>query len=159
MIRKNFLGRRTVLILSALLVVVACSITVFAQQGTSTIRGTVKDPQDNVVAGATVTLTNAEKSFSRTQTTNQSGGYAFSSVPPGAYRIDVEGAGFKKTTVADVRALVDTPVDLDVTLEVGAVTETVTVTSAGSETLINTQDATIGNTFVSQQILQLPLES
>ena len=157
--RQNFLGAGVALILNALLIVVACSITVFAQQGTSTIRGTVKDPQDNVVPGATVTLTNAEKSFSRTQTTNQSGGYAFSSVPPGTYRVDVEGAGFKKTTVADVRALVDTPVDLDVALEVGAVTETVTVTSAGSEALINTQDATIGNTFVSQQILQLPLES
>ena len=116
--------------------------------------------QDKVfVAGATVTITNAEKSFSRTQATNQDGGYGFSSVPPGTYHLDVEASGFKKTAVADIRALVDSPVDLDVKLEVGAVTEIVTVTASGSEGLINTQDATIGNNFVSQQILELPLDS
>ncbi|HET6892979.1 MAG TPA: TonB-dependent receptor, partial [Pyrinomonadaceae bacterium] len=158
MIRKYFLGSGTVLILSALLLLVVSSVTTLAQQGTSTVRGTVKDPQDNVVAGATVTLTNAEKNFSRTQTTNQEGGYVFSAVPPDTYTLDVEGTGFKKTTVTDVRALVDTPTSLDVKLEVGAVTETVNIT-AGAEAPLNTTDATIGSAFEARRIEQLPLNA
>ena len=141
--RESFRGSRTALILSALLVALVSSITALAQQGTSTIRGTVRDPQDNVVAGATVTLTNAEKSFTRSQTTNQDGDYAFSSVPPGTYRLDVEATGFKKTAVTDVRALVESPNDLDVKLEVGAVNEVVNVAATGGEALINREDATI----------------
>ncbi len=67
--RESFRGSRTALILSALLVVLVSSGTAFAQQGTSTIRGSVKDPQGNVVAGATVTLTNTGTSSSRKTTT------------------------------------------------------------------------------------------
>jgi hypothetical protein len=111
-----------------------------------------------VVAGASVTLTNAERNFSRTQTTTENGTYVFPSVPPGNYQLDVEATGFKKASVPDVNAQVDTLRDFDVALEIGAVTETVTITSAADAPL-NTADATIGNTFDTRRIESLPLNA
>ena len=130
----------------------------FAQTGTSSVRGTIVDPQGGAVAGATVTLTNAEKNFTRSQVTNEEGVYAFNAVPPGRYRIEAEATGFKKVAVSDIQALVDTPTDVSVKLEVGSVNEVVTITS-GTEAPLNTADATIGNTFESRRIEQLPLNA
>ena len=130
----------------------------FAQSGRSTVRGTVKDPQGNVVAGATLNLVNADRNFSRTQTTNQDGTYVFSAIPPGTYNLEVEAAGVKKTSVSGINALVDTSIDADVALEVGAVSETVNVT-AGGEAPLNTSDATIGAAFENRRIEQLPLNA
>jgi hypothetical protein len=119
----------------------------------------VTDAQGKVVSGATVTLTNPAKNFSRTQTTNESGSYSFNSIPPETYVIEVTATGFKKTVVNEVQALVAKPTDANVRLEVGAVNEAVTVTSGEDESLINTQDASLGNNFVNRQITQLPLEA
>jgi len=129
--------------------------TISAQSGTSSIRGTVRDPQGNVVAGANVLLISETKNFSRKQVTNQDGNYVFTSVPPDKYKMDVEATGFKKSVLTSVTALVDTPNDVDITLEVGNVSETVTV--ASNDAQINTTDASIGNTLTSRQIIQLPL--
>src|SRR2546423_3813222 len=100
----------------------------FGQAGRSTVRGTVTDPQGGAVAGAAVTLTNTERSFTRTQVTTDDGGYVFSAVPPGTYKLEVESKGFKKAAVPEVKALVDTTVEQNVQLEIGSVTEVVTVT-------------------------------
>lgn len=141
-----------------LLAILSLSIVSYAQAGRSTVRGTVRDQQGNVVAGATVTLVNAGRNFSRTQTTSQDGTYVFSAVPPGTYNLEAEAKGFKKTSVSEVKALVDSSVDADVALEVGAVSETVNVT-AGGETPLNTTDATIGVAFENRRIEQLPLNA
>ena len=119
---RKILCSKSFVSLIAILIVSGVS---FAQTGTSAVRGTVKDQQGNLVAGATVTLTNPEKNFSRTQTTSQDGTYVFSAVLPGTYKLDVESPGFKKTAVSEVKAMVDSSVDADVTLEIGAVSETV----------------------------------
>ena len=142
----------------ALLAIFLLTNVSFAQSGRATVRGTVKDQQGNLVAGATVNLVNAEKNFSRTQTSSQDGSYVFTAVPPGTYKLEVEAKGFKKTSLSDVKALVDSSVEADVILEIGAVSETVNVT-AGSEAPLNTADATIGNTFNEQQISNLPLSA
>ncbi len=92
-----------------------------AQSGRATVKGLVKDQQGNVVAGATVTLSDQNKNFSRTQTSNQDGVYVFTAIPPGTYRIEVEAGGFKKTVISDVQAAVDTTIDVDAALEVGQV--------------------------------------
>ena len=155
--RINLSGNRVHFTLSLLLALLTCQ-TVFSQTGTSSIRGTVTDPQERPVAGATVTLINTEKNFTRTQTTNEEGVYAFSAVPPGTYRLDAEAAGFKKSSISEVRALVETPTAVDVRLEIGNVTETVNITSGGDVPL-NTTDATIGNAFERRRIEQLPLNA
>jgi hypothetical protein len=131
---------------------------VFAQAGTSSVRGTVTDSQGRSVAGATVTLTNTERNFTRTQTSNESGEYAFAAIPPGTYRVEAEASGFKKASITDVRALVETPTEINVQLEVGNVNEVVNII-AGSEAPLNTSDASIGNTFESRRIEQLPLNA
>ena len=149
---------RTLLFVSAALFCFTAWDSARAQTGTATIRGTIRDSQGNAVTGATVTVANPAKNFSRTQTTTDEGGYVFTLIPPDTYRVEVESAGFKKSVITNVNALVDTPFELDVNLEVGAVTETVDV-SASVEAPLNTTDATIGNTFESRRIEQLPLNA
>jgi hypothetical protein len=134
------------------------AVSAFAQGGTSNLHGVLSDAQGNVVAGATVTLKSEGKSFVRTQTTNSDGQYNFSAVPPDTYAITVEATGFKKAVLPNIAALVDTSKEVNVTLEVGAVSETVTITSS-NDAVINTSDGSIGNTFSTRQVIQLPLSA
>jgi hypothetical protein len=136
-------------------VMMLCSIVVHAQSTTS-LSGTVIDPQGKVLSGATVTLTNTANGVSREAKTSDDGTYGFNQVPPGPYRLRVEAKGFKVNVQEDVQLLVATPKSINTQLEVGNVSETVTVT--GGEVHINTTDATLGNTFNQNQIRQLPLE-
>jgi len=140
-----------------LLVSLGC-LSAFAQSGTSTIRGKVTDPQGNVVSGATVTLTNLATNVARSATTNE-GVFAFESVAVGNYKIEVEATGFKKSVTTNVHAMVDKATPVEVQLEVGAVSESVTVSANSAEQLVNREDATLGTNFVNKQITQLPLEA
>jgi len=158
MSRRSLL-KNTFILVSGILFVFLTTVSVFAQAGTSSVRGLVKDPQGNVVAGAAVALTNSATSFSRTTTTTTDGVFTFEQVPVGDYRIEVTATGFKKALLTDVHALIAKVVPVDVTLEIGNVSETVTVASGAAENLINRDDGTLGNNFVNQQITQLPLEA
>jgi hypothetical protein len=128
-------------------------------QGTSIVRGTIKDQQGNVVSGASVKLTNMATNVSRTTTSSDAGVFSFEAVPVGDYKVEVEASGFKKSVITDVHAIVSTPASVDVQLEIGAVTESVTISAGSSELLINREDATLGTPFVNRQITQLPLEA
>lgn len=131
----------------------------FAQAGTSSVTGTIFNEQNEVVPGATVTLVSVAQNTRRTAVTNSQGNYSFSLVNPGPYRIEVEAQGFKRAVTSEFQAQVDRTAQLPITLEVGGVDVTVTVDAGGLENLsINTQDASLGNNFVSEQIVQLPLE-
>jgi Carboxypeptidase regulatory-like domain len=145
--------------LSALISLLMIYASVPAQTGTSAVNGAVLDPRGQAVAGANVKLTNVETNASRTQTTNDRGAFSFELVQPGTYKIEADAPGFKKAVITEVRALVAKIVEVTVTLEVGQIGEEVTITASSGEVLINTQDATIGNNFISKQIEQLPLES
>ena len=158
LMKRSILSKSYIALMLCGLLFLFCH-SALSQTGTSAVRGTVADPQGNVVAGATVTLTNVATNAARSQSTSESGLYVFELIQPGEYRLDVEAQGFKKAQVADVRALVAKPTEVNVQLEVGAVTETVNVSAGTGEVLLNTQDATLGNNFVSQQITQLPLEA
>jgi Carboxypeptidase regulatory-like domain len=129
-----------------------------AQSGLTTIRGTVTDAQGAVVAGANVKLVNEAKNFVRTSVTSENGTYSFTSVPPDTYRVEVEATGFKKSLVSNVTGLVDKATDANVSLETGAITEVVNVSGEDLTSIVNTQDASLGNNFVAKQIAQLPLE-
>jgi len=144
---------------AVMLVTLFAGQSVFAQTGTSSISGTVKDAQGNVAVGATVTLSNPETNFNRTQVTNGEGNFSFLGIPPDTYSLEVNASGFKKAVLKDVQALVAKPTEVNVQIEVGSVSESVTVSAEGSEALINTQDASLGNNFQSLQITQLPLEA
>jgi hypothetical protein len=157
--RQTSFGHRAAALLGAVALMLFACPAALGQAGTSSVRGTVLDAQGGAVAGATVTLTNVETNTTRTQTTNTSGTYGFDLITPGQYRLEAEATGFKKAAVTNVAALVAKQTEVNVQLEVGNVTETVTVSAGAGEVLLNTQDASIGNNFVTQQITQLPLEA
>src|SRR2546426_2463024 len=135
------------------------AISLWSQPGTSTVRGTITDPQGRVVPNANVTLTNVETNAVRTTKSTDTGSYVFDLITPANYRLQVEATGFKKKVVDKVQALIGKPTQTDVQLDVGAVAEIVEVQGTSQEVLMNTQDATLGNNFISQQITQLPLEA
>jgi hypothetical protein len=128
----------------------------FAQS--SSISGTVVDPQGNSLAGATIIVTNTVTGAARTVTSTSDGAYQIPQLAPGTYKVRAEGRGFKTMVLADVQVLVSTPLTLHIAFkEVGGVSESVTVT--GGESTLNTSDATIGNTFNSVKVRELPLLS
>lgn len=143
---------------STFVLLLVCAVAVFAQQGTSTVRGTVADPNGNVVSGASVKLTNLGTGAERTSTTTDAGVYVFDFIPVGDYKIEVEATGFKKKAVTDIHALIAKSQTVDVALEVGNVAEIVTVTAGSAEALINRDDGSLGNHFQTKQITELPLE-
>src|SRR5438128_1753568 len=127
----------------------------FAQGETGSVTGVVTDAQGGTVAGADVTLTDVATKSPRTTTTNDSGRYHFASVPVGSYDIVISKAGFKVHKAAAQKVSVGTQLTLDVALEVGALSETVVVTSqAGTE--LQTANATIGNTINLKNLELLP---
>src|SRR5258707_15127138 len=141
--------------LMALIIFVVCTVTAIAQTGTSNITGSVRDTAGAVVPGATVTAKNEATGVVSTQTTNDSGLYSFSSLPVGNYTIAVEKQGFKTLQKTKNALEVGTPLTVDAALEVGAVSETVTVTG-GTEQL-QTANATMGNVVEQKAIEALPL--
>ena len=147
------------LILIVLLLAAFFGININAQSGTTSVSGTIFDRQKHLISGATVRLTNADKGFTRTATTDENGTFSFRGIQPGVYRLEVEMNGFKKFLQTDVRAVVDSPTEVSVVLEVGNVNETVTIKSDAIENLRNTQDASVGNPFNSNQVTQLPTEA
>jgi hypothetical protein len=130
-----------------------------AQGGSTTIRGTVTDAQGAAVARAIVKIANPATGLSRSVETSSTGAFGFELIPVGDYELTVEAAGFRKAEFRSVHGLVDTVVTIDAKLEVGSVSETVQVEASSSAVQINTQDATLGNNFVSNQITNLPMES
>ena len=124
----------------------------------SSLSGTVYDPQGNAVAGATVTATNHATGAARSATSSKEGGYQIPQLSPGTYKVRAEARGFATIVQENVPVVVSTAVTLNISFkQVGAVSDTVTV--QGGESIINTTDATVGNTFNERQISQLPLEA
>ncbi len=141
------------LLLVALVLLLA--MPAFAQKFTAAIRGTVNDPTDAAVSAAKVTLQNEATGVSRVVTTNASGAYSFPDLPVGSYRVEVESAGFKTAvrskvviSVADVR-------EVNVRLETGAITETVSVEA--NPNAVKTVGAEIAGLISGEQVRELPL--
>src|SRR6201993_3975885 len=98
-------------------------------QATTSVRGTVTDPNGNGVPGAAVVLANRESKTERTAATGDQGQYQFLLVPPGSYTLTVKAAGFRSYEQKDLALLVNTPATANVELKVGSAIEVVTVTS------------------------------
>ncbi|MGH9930955.1 MAG: carboxypeptidase regulatory-like domain-containing protein [Pyrinomonadaceae bacterium] len=144
---------RSILVLFVLLAISAA--VALAQTGTSRISGRIVDSKEASIPGASVTVTNEATGVSQTQTTNEAGVYAFASLPVGNYTVTVEQAGFKKFQKTGNALEVGSPLSVDAALEVGQVSEVVTV-QGGTEQL-QTANATIGNVVEQKAIEALPL--
>jgi hypothetical protein len=130
----------------------------FAQSvGSATLRGTVKDPQGAVVSGATVTLTDERTKDERKAITNDEGSYVFSAVTPDTYTLKVEAQGFKTTERAGIAIETSSTRGLDVVMEVGQATETVTVNAVADQ--LQTETGAKENTITAKQIDNLSIIS
>jgi len=126
-----------------------------AQQITGSLAGTVKDAQGAMITTATVKATNTSTGFSRTAPVGADGAYLIQYLPVGTYTVQVDAAGFKRFVQQNIELTVDQTQALNVTLEVGAQSQTITVTSAPP--LVNTSDAELGRTISPTEITGLPL--
>ncbi|HYL83243.1 MAG TPA: carboxypeptidase-like regulatory domain-containing protein, partial [Candidatus Angelobacter sp.] len=131
---------------------------VSAQSVTGTILGTVSDSKGGAVANATVTITNADQNIAiRTITTDQQGQYVAPLLSVGRYNITVEASGFKKAVHSGLVLNVDDKLAVNLTLEVGAVSESVTV--EGNVLQVDTQSATATGVISGLQLRELSLNS
>ena len=140
-----------------LAVMIGFSSNAWAQAGTATLTGTVKDAQGSVVPGATVTAAQPATGSTRNTTTNVQGVFTFPGLTPGLYNVKVELTGFKTYVRENVPLQVDSTTQVDALLQVGELAQTVTVTEATP--IINASDASLGNVMTQLQIQQLPLEA
>ncbi|HYH87048.1 MAG TPA: TonB-dependent receptor [Pyrinomonadaceae bacterium] len=127
-----------------------------ADATSANLSGFVRDPTGAVVQNASVTARNPVTSVNRTTTSNDEGFYQITNLPPGAYEISVEASGFKKAVIPTVTVTVGQRADLDIALEVGAITDVVTVTGASTE-LIETSKTNVSNTIDETRIDNLPI--
>ena len=139
-------------LVSALLML-STSGMVFGQGFQGGIRGAVKD-SGGVVPGVDVTLTNEQTNISRSTTTNERGEYSFAAVDPGSYKIKVALQGYKTVERGEIRIATQSFLVLDLTLEVGAISESITVT--GESPLIETANASQGTVLDTQALQTLP---
>ncbi len=126
-----------------------------AQGVTGTITGVVTDPSDAVVPGAAVAAKNTATSSEYRTASDPDGYYRLRNLPAGEYTLEVEAKGFRKATLSADRLSVGEILRRDVKLEIGPVTETVTVQSLA--TAVNTEDAQLGK--VVRDPARLPLLS
>src|ERR1700739_4110654 len=137
-----------------LIAILFCSVSARAQYRAS-IQGVVTDPQGAAVSGATLTLTNLDTNQALTATSDESGVYNFVALPPAKFSLVVEKPGFKKKTLTNVRIIAEQSNSLNIQLELGQVTETVTV-SGDSTPLMDTETASINGVVNSNQIQHMP---
>lgn len=128
-----------------------------AQTTTGTILGDVKDSTGGTLPGVTVTAVNQANGLTREAVTDELGGYRFAAMPPGLYTVKAALAGFKEATRADLRLAINSQVSAPFTLEVGGLTETITVTEQAP--LVNTTENVVRTLVDTQQIASLPLKS
>jgi hypothetical protein len=126
-----------------------------AQTLYGSIVGNVSDPSGAAIPGATVTVTEKQTDFERQVTTDSAGGYSLPTIPAGTYSIKVSKSGFKTFERKDVPATVNTISRIDVTLEVGAVTQTVEVTATAP--LLTTDRADVHHDLTANTLENVPL--
>src|SRR6185369_10002773 len=149
--KKNFI--RLVLLFSAVFVFTSVALG----QNTGTISGTVQDQSGAVVAGANVRAQNPATNFARETTSATNGFYRFDQLPVGTYTVSVEAAGFKKSVTQGVALSVNDALTLEFKLEVGQVSEIVTVSEAPSA--VNTETSVLGKTVDNRTLNDLPILS
>jgi len=126
-----------------------------AQAVTATLVGTVTDNTGAIVPGATVTIVETATGITRSGTSNGSGNYTFPNLPPGYYSVTVTAPLFKKESRPGVDVAVNTTTRVDISLQPGNVTETVTVT--GAPPIMQTDRADVSANLESETLATMPI--
>jgi hypothetical protein len=145
--------RRIAALLGGGVLILAGVTNLGAQQFTGGLRGAVSDA-NGVIPGVAVTLTNEETAISRDTVTNETGQYNFSAVTPGTYTLRAVLAGFKTYERKGLRIGTQQFITLDVTMEVGQISEEISVTADAP--LIETSNASVGDSLNREILENLP---
>jgi hypothetical protein len=149
--------RRLVLLISVALIALVASVpAAMAQAVYGSIAGTVTDPSGAALPGVTVTITSVERRTVDSVVTNSSGNYTKGQLLPGMYEVKAELTGFKSAVVSRAKVSVDTQTNIDMPLQLGDLSEAVTVTAAEGQ-LLKTDRADVSVTFETKQLTELPV--
>jgi Carboxypeptidase regulatory-like domain/TonB dependent receptor-like, beta-barrel len=152
-VREAF-GRRW-LVVCAVLAVGLAAAPASPQILYGSVVGTIKDAQAAPVAGATVTIVNKDNNLTREGVTNALGAYTLINVPPGRYDVKIALTGFREGVRTNVPVTIGEVSRVDMTMEVGTLTESVTVES--TTTLLKTDKADVSTELKSSEIVAMPL--
>jgi Carboxypeptidase regulatory-like domain len=148
-------SQKLALAVVAMVAILLGCLPVFSQTSTGIIAGGVYDQSGGAIVGATVTVTDVARGLSRTLTTTNSGQYVASNELPGAYTVKATAKGFQAQQQANIQVQVGETVRVDLKLQAGSQTQTVTVTSAAPQ--INTTNSTLGGAVSGNLISTLPV--
>src|SRR5688572_559931 len=123
-----------------------------AQAANGTLLGNVRDETGGAVPGATISAIEVRTNISRTAVSNEAGNYIFTNLNPGVYRVEGELAGFRKFARENVEVNVNTTVRVDIGLVIGALNESVTVSSEAPA--MQTDRTDTGRIIESTQLVQ-----
>ncbi len=137
--------------------ILGCNLPGSGQTITATLEGLVTDPAGAVIPDAQVTVINTETSVSFATKTSSTGRFVAPSLQPGSYAVIVEAQGFKRLERRGIVLQVDQTAQIDLTLEVGTVTERVEITA--EVPLVESTTSSMGQVVENQQISTLPLNS
>src|SRR5437867_4778626 len=143
---------------SCLVLCALCGLALAQVQTTTGITGTVVDGTGAVLPGVDVTATDQDTGTVRRAATNAEGYYVFQSLKPGTYTISASLTGFKTAVVKDRKVLVTIPAQVNITMQVGELSETVTVSGAGEE-LVSRTTAQLATTISENLVKNLPIET
>lgn len=146
---------RSRVLLSAILLCLAAPAGALAQNTTGTIAGTIHDPTQALIGGAQITVTNEQTGLSRSVETNAEGEYRAAFLPVGAYSVQARKEGFRTQVQKGVRIEILQVRSVDFTLELGAVSDTVTVETRAP--LLETESSQAGEVIRNEQVNNLPL--
>jgi len=132
------------------------ALSLWGQTNSGNIRGTITDPSGATLAGATVTARNMDTGLSITTASTDAGLYSVPNLPPGRYSVSAEAPSLKKYTQEGVTVATGTAVTLDIQMQLGAVSENVTVIADASQ--LQTATSEVGATVQSTLVANLPLE-
>jgi hypothetical protein len=138
-----------------MLIVLGVAGPLLAQQTTGNINGRLVDAQGSAVPGVTVTAKNTQTGLTRTETSDAEGVYRLTALPVGIYDITAELQGFTKVENKGIVVNVSQTLDVNITLKVASVSETITVT--GESPLIETSSSSVGGVVDIKRIESLPL--
>jgi len=126
-----------------------------SQSSSSAVNGVVTDPADARVAGARVTLRNADTNVERVTVSNGTGDYFFSNVPPARYTLTFAARNFQTETISAFHVAVAQAVTLNVALKIGDVAQSVTVAAVGAQ--VESSTAQFGTVIGEKAVNDLPL--
>jgi hypothetical protein len=131
------------------------AVRLFGQADRGTITGLITDPSGAAVPEADVAMHNVATNLEVRTTSGSSGNYSLPNLPPGSYKLTVTAPGFRSHARSEVQLGVNQTLRLDITLEVGDISQTVNV--VGEVPLISTESTDVGTTLNNKQFLDLPL--